>query len=78
MPTLLIWRGHKFRFYSSDIGEPPHVHVVKDGSTAKIWLNGVVLAYSRGYSEQELTRILAVVAEHRESWTQSWRDFFGV
>jgi hypothetical protein len=33
MPTLLIWRGYKFRFYALDVDEPPHVHIVKDGKS---------------------------------------------
>lgn len=37
MPTILI-DGYKFRFYSSDIDEPPHVHVIRDDKVAKIWL----------------------------------------
>ena len=36
MPTLLIWRGYKFRFYDLDVDEPPHVHIVKDGSSLKV------------------------------------------
>ena len=37
MPTVLI-EGYKFRFYSSDIQEPPHVHVIRNENVAKIWL----------------------------------------
>jgi len=29
MPTIII-KGYKFRFYSSDINEPPHIHVLRD------------------------------------------------
>ena len=41
MPTLLIWRGFKFRFYALDVDEPPHVHVDRGGSNAKVWLQPV-------------------------------------
>lgn len=34
MPTITI-EGYKFRFYSSDINEPPHVHVIRDDNVAK-------------------------------------------
>ena len=37
MPTVII-EGYKFRFYSSDINEPPHFHVIRGGNEAKIWL----------------------------------------
>ncbi len=38
MPTTII-DGYKFRFYSSDINEPPHIHVIRD----KKWLPNVVI-----------------------------------
>jgi hypothetical protein len=38
MPTLLVWHGHKFRFYALDMDEPPHCHIVKDGKSLKVWL----------------------------------------
>jgi len=78
MPTLLTWRGHKFRFYASDGPEPPHVHVIKGEKAAKVWLRDLSVAYNRGYSEQELSRLLAVVSDHRNDWIGSWNDFFGV
>lgn len=78
MPTLLMWRGHKFRFYASDGPAPPHVHVIKGDKAAKVWLRDLSVAYNRGYSEQELSRLLAVVSDHRNDWIGSWNDFFGV
>jgi hypothetical protein len=35
MPVVLRIRGYKFWFYESDLGEPPHVHVGKDGDDSK-------------------------------------------
>jgi hypothetical protein len=52
MPTLLIWRGHKFRFYASDMPEPPHIHIVKDGKSAKVWLQTTEIAYLQSYNER--------------------------
>jgi len=37
MPTIQI-AGYKFRFYSFDVNEPPHVHVIRAEQVAKIWL----------------------------------------
>ena len=78
MPTVMIWRGHRFRFYSSDAPEPPHIHIVKDGKTAKVWLRSLKVAHQRGYSEQELNQLLTIVAEHRDEWIGAWNEFFGV
>lgn len=78
MPTLLEWRGYKFRFYSSDMYEPPHIHIAKDGASAKIWLHSLEVAYVRGYNEREMKALQDVVAKHREGWIGAWNDFFGL
>lgn len=46
MPTIQIER-YKFRFYSSDVGEPPHVHVIDADKVAKIWLNPISVEQPR-------------------------------
>ena len=61
MPTVLI-EGYKFRFYSSDIQEPPHVHVIRNENVAKIWLVPVSVEFNRGYNHPDLNRILRVGA----------------
>ena len=78
MPTLLVWRGHKFRFYASDGPEPPHVHIVKGRAGAKVWLDPLELDHSRGYNERELRALLRIVDENRTEWMRSWNDFFGL
>jgi hypothetical protein len=78
MPTLLIWHGYKFRFYALDAGEAPHVHVVKDGKSLKIWLKSLEVARNKGYGDQEIARLLDLVAEHRDQWIGAWNDFFGI
>ncbi len=78
MPTLLIWRGYKFRFYALDRDEPPHVHVVKDDMSLKVWLESVAVARNVGYNDRDVERLLAVIAGHREEWIEAWNGFFGV
>ena len=78
MPTLLIWHGHKFRFYALDVDEPPHCHIVKDGKSLKVWLQSLEVARNKGYNDREVGRLLAVVAEHRDEWMDAWNDFFGL
>ncbi|MBI4771193.1 MAG: DUF4160 domain-containing protein [Chloroflexi bacterium] len=76
MPTVLI-AGYKFRFYSSDRLEPPHVHVLRGSSRAKVWLTPVTLAASRGYNERELNTILNLATAHRDRLLEVWYDYFG-
>jgi hypothetical protein len=77
MPTLLIWRGYKFRFYSSDAFEPPHVHTATDGKSAKVWLRSLEVEYQYGYNEREMKELLAIVSENRDAWIGAWNEFFG-
>ena len=39
MPTVLITQGFRFKFYSNENHEPPHVHVIKGTAEAKWWLD---------------------------------------
>ena len=75
MPTIFI-EGFKFRFYSSDINEPPHMHVIRAEIEAKIWLQPVVVAYNRGYSKPELNRILKLTRRNQIKLLEAWDDHF--
>ena len=75
MPTIII-EGYKFRFYSSDINEPPHVHVIRDNNVAKIWLQPVVVEYSHGYNQPTLNRILKLTRQNQDRLLGAWNDHF--
>jgi Domain of unknown function (DUF4160) len=77
MPTLLRWKGYRFFFYSADGWEPPHVHIVKDASEAKIWLNDLTVSINLGYSARELNDIIRKTREEREAFLVTWRKHFG-
>ncbi len=75
MPTKQI-EGYRFRFYSSDRFEPPHVHVLRDAKVAKIWLNPVSLQYNRGYHSTELNNVLRLTREHQAELLELWYEYF--
>lgn len=75
MPTITI-EGYKFRFYSSDVQEPPHVHVIHGENVAKIWLVPVSMEYNHGYSQPELNRILRLTLQNQERLLEVWNDYF--
>ena len=75
MPTIII-DGYKFRFYSSDIFEPPHVHVIKAEYVAKIWLQPVSIQYNHGYNPSELNRILKLTRQNQARLLEAWNDYF--
>lgn len=76
MPTVLRFGRYRFYFYAGDRGEPPHVHVDRDDSMAKFWLDPVRLQTSRGFKSQELNKIGKIVEERREQLRRAWDDYF--
>jgi len=77
MPTVLYDGPFAFIFFSSDTGEPPHIHVKRDESIAKYWLQTVRLAKNRGFAPPDLRRIQRMVVKHRETLPRAWHEYFG-
>lgn len=77
MPTVLRWKGYRFHFWSGDRGEPPHVHVSKARSEAKIWLEPVAVAKAIDFADHELHEVVRKVEEHRETFLEAWYEHFG-
>jgi hypothetical protein len=76
MPTVLRIGPYRFFFYAGDGEEPPHVHVERDDSEAKFWLDPVRLERSRGFRRKEIHRVRQLVEEHRQRLLESWDEFF--
>ena len=75
MPTLLI-EGYKFRFYSSDMLEPPHMHVLRDENEAKIWLQPIAVQHNHGYNSTELNHILRLTRQNQGKLLEAWNAYF--
>lgn len=75
MPTIQIER-YKFRFYSSDVGEPPHVHVLDGNKVAKIWLQPLAVEYNRGYNAAELNYVRKLTRQHQTKLLKAWNEYF--
>ncbi len=76
MPTVLRVGPLRFFFSAGDGAEPPHIHVERDDSEAKFWLDPVRLERSRGFRRKEINQIRGLVEEHREQLLESWNEFF--
>jgi hypothetical protein len=76
VPTVLRSGPYRFFFYSGDRSEPPHVHVERDDSTAKLWLKPVRLQSSQGFRPAEVRQIQQLVERYREELLRSWNGFF--
>ncbi len=75
MPTIFI-EGYKFRFYSSDVHEPPHVHVIHGENVAKIWLKSFKIEYNHGYNRAELSRVLKLTQKNQTRLLEAWHEYF--
>lgn len=65
-PTVLQAGPYRFFFFSSDRGEPAHVHVARERKAAKFWLEPVRLEYNRGFASTELNRVTVLVRKHEQ------------
>jgi 5-enolpyruvylshikimate-3-phosphate synthase len=78
MPTVLREGPYRFYFYSHESNEPAHIHVDRDTSSAKFWLNPVSLARNLGFGASELNRIERLVHENQTYLLEAWNGYFGI
>jgi hypothetical protein len=76
MPTVLRIGAYRFYFYSHEPNEPPHVHIDRDDSSAKFWLEKVSLAKNIGFSAKELRKLEALVQEYQAELLEAWHGHF--
>ena len=77
MPTVLRERGYRFFFYMADRFEPPHVHVSREDSAAKLWLDPLEFAFTEGFRRHECNDILRIAESHLDMLIQAWYRTFG-
>jgi hypothetical protein len=80
MPTVFRYKGYRFFFYSNegDPSEPLHVHVRKNTSVAKFWLEPYIcLAEAYGMKPQELNKLQKVVERNSDRIKRAWYEYFG-
>jgi hypothetical protein len=76
MPTVLRVSGFRFFFYSLELSEQSHIHVDRADGIAMFWLQPVSLAESHGFRSHEITRLRAMVIEHRLAFLEAWNAYF--
>ena len=77
MPTILRQGPYRFFFYAGDRDEPVHVHVERDDSIAKFWLDPLRLQRSGGFRRPEIARISKILEEHHAKIVEAWNEYFG-
>lgn len=77
MPTIFSEGPYRFRFYSRDGSEPPHVHVRRDRNHAKFWLAPTQLADDGGFGRTEIRRITRIIESNHDLILEEWYGHFG-
>lgn len=76
MPTVLIAGPYRFYFYSHEPNEPPHIHIDRDGLSAKYWLEEISLANNLGFRQKELNTLRDLVTKHHKHFLDKWHEHF--
>lgn len=74
MPTALIIGPYRFFFWSYDCTEPQHIHIQRDRTRAKFWLDPVSLADNNGFRSRELREIERLIVENLELLRSAWDE----
>ncbi len=75
MPTIKkISDGYRFYFYSFDCYESMHVHVEKDNSNCKFWLDPVSLTANYGFTAKELNKIQKIIFKNIKLIIEAWNE----
>ncbi len=73
-PTVLHFGPYRFYFYSRDLAEPIHIHIVRDDNEAKFWLDPVRLAANHGFSAKELRKIEKLIHQNDDTIRRKWNE----
>jgi len=81
MPTVFIFFGLRFMFYSND-HEPVHIHVIKGKGKVKEFavyqvIPNITLIENKGLKSNELKIAEMVIDENKEIIVENWNRFFG-
>ncbi len=76
MPTIFSNGPYRFFFYAGDRDEPIHVHVERDDSIAKFWIEPIRLQRSSGFRSTDLRRIRRIIGEKQDDIVEFWNEYF--
>jgi len=79
MLTVFRHEGFRFFFYSNEGNprEPVHIHAMKDGGEAKVWLHPVAVARSSGLDARALRDLSRIVALNTARIEEALHEHFG-
>jgi len=80
MPTIFVFFGFRFTFFSND-HEPVHIHVIKGKGKIKEYATyqvvpDITLIENNGLKPSELKMSEMIIEENREIIIENWQRFF--
>ena len=75
MPTVFIFFGFRFLFYSND-HEPIHIHIIKDDCDAKYNVCPIEQIYNHGFKKHQIAIIESIIEENEMIIVERWKTFF--
>jgi hypothetical protein len=73
MPTVLEYRGIKFKIHAKD-HNPPHIHIEGRGGEMRVNLNTAEIMSSSGFSPSDERTIIALLWTYREQFMETWNE----
>jgi len=77
MPTVLLWNGYRFYFFSNEGNERPHIHVDRAENSVKFWLEPISVARNFGFSQRDLRVVEEKVTAEKDRFLEAWHGYFG-
>jgi hypothetical protein len=78
MPRIKDISGpYRVFFTSFDCNESAHVHVERENSTCKFWLEPIELARNHGFSARDLNAIRRLIVTHHAAILEVWHEHCG-
>ncbi|MBF0518776.1 MAG: DUF4160 domain-containing protein [Nitrospirae bacterium] len=76
-PTVFVYKGYRFFFFSKEESRP-HVHVNCSDGEVKFWLEPEVsLAINYGLKENQINEIKKIVGDNVNEIRNKWSEYFG-
>lgn len=77
MPTVLEVNGYRFKFFSNENDELPHIHITKGEGSAKYWLMpDCVEEYAYRFTVQQQRDIRILINKNRTLLINKWNEYF--
>ena len=75
MPTIFIFFGFRFMFYSND-HELIDVHVIMDGYETKFFFFSLTQIYNHGFKKHDIALIESIISENEAVIIDRWKEYF--